>query len=784
MVKDLLSLKPIYGVHISDIITQKNTISNEQGLAKLPLSSKSKLQLSAIGYKTVVISYTKLKKEQFTILLIPQNYKLDEIDVVVDVLREDTKEQAVSFDILKSKNINFGFSATSADILEKTGKISVQKTQAGGGSPIIRGFEANKILLVVDGVRMNNAIYRSGHLQNSITIDRNALENVELIYGAGSVIYGSDALGGVIHYHTIKPQFSATDSLKISNFVKLGASSALNSTYGSYRLNFSTQKWANVLQFTANSYGDIKGGSKQNNYKSYDNPKINWTEIPYYAENFGEGKDSMLLNPNPLIQKRVGYKQYDLLYKSAYKLNTKSIINANVQYSTSTNIQRIDKLNDYKDDVLKYADFYYGPQKRLLTSVNLAQSDILGLELSQINVAWQNIEESRISRKFNNINQLNQIEELNIFSINQDAKKYFNSKNTLYFGSEMLLNLVSSNAYYKELISNLENPAQTRYPDGGSKTFSAAAYADMIHIFNLNWQLNTGIRFSYNYLNSQFKDTTFAHFPFSEIKMLHFMPSTSLNLKYKNHNWQFLAIQSSGYRTPNVDDYGKIRAKNGEITMPNKNLKPEFTWHSELAINYFSDNVNIDLQLFNDFMWQAIVRANGTLNGSDSILYDGDYNHIIINTNADKARIYGIAGGINKTFPINSQQNIQISTSGQWIKGLNLTKNEALGHIPPFLMRGSVDYGLKNWNWGTEFQYNAQKTLSDMSPYGEDNEEESTTIGYPSWWILNTYTQFTIKKELKIALRIENIFNYRYKTFASGLAAPGRNFLIDIIYNK
>ena len=83
----------------------------------------------------------------------------------------------------------------------------VQQSQQGGGSPILRGFEANRILLVVDGVRLNNAIYRSGHLQNALTVDPFAVRSVEVRHGAGSVQYGSDALGGVIHYHTRSPRW-------------------------------------------------------------------------------------------------------------------------------------------------------------------------------------------------------------------------------------------------------------------------------------------------------------------------------------------------------------------------------------------------------------------------------------------------------------------------------------------------------------------------------------------------------------------------------------------------
>ena len=100
-------------------------------------------------------------------------------------------------------------------MLAQTGEVFVQKSQMGGGSPVIRGFEANKVLIVVDGVRLNNAIYRSGHLQNVITLEPSELESAEIVFGPGSVIYGSDALGGVMDFHTREPRFAIDEGLRL-----------------------------------------------------------------------------------------------------------------------------------------------------------------------------------------------------------------------------------------------------------------------------------------------------------------------------------------------------------------------------------------------------------------------------------------------------------------------------------------------------------------------------------------------------------------------------------------
>ena len=120
--------------------------------------------------------------------------------------RKDIPQKIVS---INAQSIAFGNSQTSADLLQQSGQVFVQKSQLGGGSPMIRGFATNRVLLSVDGVRMNNAIFRGGNVQNVLSIDPFSIKNTEIIFGPGSVIYGSDAIGGVMNFYTKAPRFSS-----------------------------------------------------------------------------------------------------------------------------------------------------------------------------------------------------------------------------------------------------------------------------------------------------------------------------------------------------------------------------------------------------------------------------------------------------------------------------------------------------------------------------------------------------------------------------------------------
>jgi hemoglobin/transferrin/lactoferrin receptor protein len=128
-------------------------------------------------------------------------------DVVVYANKFPTLSKNIiqTIGVITDKNL-IQYQSTTADILTASGQVFVQKSQQGGGSPVIRGFEASRILILVDGVRMNSAIFRSGHLQNIITVDNMSLDRVEVNYGPSSTMYGSDALGGVINLFTKAPQ--------------------------------------------------------------------------------------------------------------------------------------------------------------------------------------------------------------------------------------------------------------------------------------------------------------------------------------------------------------------------------------------------------------------------------------------------------------------------------------------------------------------------------------------------------------------------------------------------
>jgi hemoglobin/transferrin/lactoferrin receptor protein len=147
--------------------------------------------------------------------------ELDEVVVSFNKWEQSRNEIPNRIEKINRTDVRLRNPQTTADLLGQMGGVFIQKSQLSGGSPMIRGFATNRVLIVNDGVRMNNAIYRSGNLQNIISIDPFTIENGEVVFGPGSLIYGSDAIGGVMDFRSVTPKFSTNGKLNVGGTTAL-----------------------------------------------------------------------------------------------------------------------------------------------------------------------------------------------------------------------------------------------------------------------------------------------------------------------------------------------------------------------------------------------------------------------------------------------------------------------------------------------------------------------------------------------------------------------------------
>ena len=705
------SSEPIANVAIFNKSRERAAITDSNGYTgPLTFTEQDTLIFQHPSFNTVIYPYAEIR-DQAVVRLSKRNILFDEFIISATKSRESKQILPYKVSVIQEKNLVNNPSQTAADILMETGNIAIQKTQAGGGSPILRGFEANKILLVVDGVRMNNAIYRSGHLQNSITIDHAILKRTEVIFGPSSLIYGSDALGGVIHYYTKDPELATSGKRNFGGGAYMQYSTANSGKVGHINFNAAGKKFGSLTSVTYKDFGNIRIGSNRNLFYG------DWGKTLHYIQPGDDGRDSMYVNEDEYLQRNTAYKQIDLLQKFKYAQTEFIDWIINLQYSSSSNIDRLDKLNDYDGNgILKYAAYYYGPQNRLLASVkNVNRNDNSFFTNATSIFAYQRIDEDRISRKFRSNDRLNQLETVNVLSLNIDFLKVWDVNKKLNYGYDLIYNHVGSGAFYEHTETGEMRPAQTRYPSGGSNTFSSSLYASYKKIFTDKLVLNGGVRYNFSHLNSVFNNPALA---FDTTRFSNGAVTGSLSLVYHpGPAWQLNGILSSGYRNPNVDDYGKIRAKDDYIIVPNPDIKPEYTYNAETGISRVIEGfLRMDIVGYYTLLTNAIVRTDYALNGQDSMLYDGDMYRISANYNANLAHIYGASVNMISDF----YNNIVLKASLNYTRGRNLTDDVPLGHIPPVFGRVSITYDYKKFRFDSFVYYNGWKFTDSFSPYGEE----------------------------------------------------------------
>jgi hemoglobin/transferrin/lactoferrin receptor protein len=522
-----------------------------------------------------------------------------------------------------------------------------------------------------------------------------------------------------------------------------------------------------LTSITYKALGDISMGARRNSAYG------DWGKVLHYVDQVN-GVDSTLSNENPLSQKNTGYQQLDILQKIRFAPSRYVDWILNLQFSTSSDIDRLDMLNDYSGDNLKYASYYYGPQNRALISLkNVLKKDNRFFTNMTTTVAYQRIDEDRYSRRFRDDELLTQQEDVTVVGLNVDLLKIWGANHKLNYGADFSFNQVGSVAWYENIQNGERIPTQTRYPEGGSQTWGASAYASHKWILADKLVLNGGARYNWGSLTSRFDNPLL---PYDRIEIMHGALTGSAGLVYTpTERWQINGIVSTGFRNPNVDDYGKVRAKDGEVTVPNESLSPEYSYNAELRLSrYLEGYLKIELAGYYTYLKDAIVRTGFQINGEDSLYYDGEYYDIITNYNAGQAYIYGGSLG----FISNLSQHIILKGTLNYTRGHNISDDVPLGHIPPLFGRSSLTYRKNHFFVEAYAVYNGWKEIEDFSPYGEDNEGEAMQDGFPSWWTANLKGGFRVGERFDFLLAIENLLDQFYKPYASGISAPGRNFIL------
>ncbi|MFC0264689.1 TonB-dependent receptor [Fontibacter flavus] len=781
-IKDIETQKPLEFVNVyspNPYLAKTSDINGKVDIS--PFKGLAKIEIRLYGYKTLIQSYQQLESENFTVSLSPTTLFLQQAVVSATKWSQSRQEIPSRISTIRPEERELLNPQTAADLLGISGDVFIQKSQQGGGSPMIRGFSTNRLLYTIDGVRMNTAIFRSGNLHNVISLDPFAIEGTEVFFGPGAIVYGSDAIGAVMSFRTLKPEFITKGENNLKGSATLRSNTSNNERTGHVHVKYGGKKWAGISSFSKNSFGDLKMGKN--------GPTEYLRRSFVVSEN---GLDVLRENPNPRIQNPTGYEQFNVMQKLRYAVHDKWEVQYAFHYSETTPFSRYDRLIRFRPNgTPRSAEWMYGPQTWMMNHLSVNHtSNSKFFDQTSVHLAYQKFEESRIDRNFNDITRRIRVEQVDAYSANLDFMKSFpKSQAKLFYGMEGVLNKVLSSGQDENIVTNTSTTGASRYPD--AKWSSYAIYTTYQQKLNPKSLIQGGLRYNRFGLEADFsKNREFYPLPFEQSENQEGAINASAGWVFTpDDSWILHINTSTGFRAPNVDDIGKIfDSEPGTVMVPNPNLKAEYAYNLEVnAGKVINEKIMMDLTAYYTKLDNALVRRESTLNGMDSILYDGEMSKVLSLQNAAFVRILGIQAAMEIKF----NQNLSFSTKINFQKGTEEMEDGAQSpsrHAPPTFGVSRLEYQKEKLKVQLYAEYSGGFTFEQL-PLEERGKPELYAIDAngnpysPSWATVNMKAIYKANKFLSISSGLENINNARYRSYSSGIAAPGRNFIISLIGN-
>ncbi len=776
IVVNKITNSPIPSVAIYNKKKSKSTITDFDGKADISIFSKDEILIfKHVSHITRRVKNSEIEAKVF---LESSENELSEIVISVSKWKQNANDISQKIVSLSSEDIILSSPQTSADLLQSSGQVYIQKSQLGGGSPIIRGFSTNRLLLTVDGVRMNTAIFRGGNVQNVISIDPLSIDRTEVILGPGSIVYGSDAIGGVMNFYTKKPTLKKGKEIHYSGNALLRYASANQEKTGHVDFNIGLDKWAFLTSISYSDFDDLTMGS-------HGPDEYLRTE---YVDRIN-GEDIVIQNDDPKKQVYTGYDQINLMQKIKFSPNEEWDFDASFIYTTTSDYSRYDRLTQRRNGDLRFAEWYYGPQRWLMGNIQALQKRNTKLyDEVKLTAAYQHFEESRNNRRIGRDILSKTKEKVDAYSFNADFEKKLIDKTALYYGFEYIINEITSEGSELDIVSNQSVEAASRYPDG-STWQSIAAYVSLQHKFTEKLTLQTGARYNHVILYSQF-DNRFFNFPFDEANIdtgaltgnvgLSWLPNDILHWKLNF---------ATAFRAPNVDDVGKIfDSEPGSVVVPNPDLKHEYAYNGELGLRVNAGKaITLDFATYYTLLNNALVRRDFNLNGESQIEFQGELSNIQAIQNAAQSRIYGFefGGTLKFTDQLKFTTNYTITGGEEELDNGDVAPAR---HVAPQFGNSHFIFTTDTWKFDAYAMYNGEFSFEDLSPTEivKDNFyaiDENGNPYSPSWYTLNFRSQYQINKKLLATATLENITDQRYRTYSSGIAAAGRNFIVSLKYS-
>jgi outer membrane receptor protein involved in Fe transport len=640
-------------------------------------------------------------------------------------------------------------SRTAPEALAEEAGVYVQETNYGGGAPIVRGQFGNRVLVLVDGVRLNNSTYRSGPNQYLNTIDPSQIDRIEVLRGPGSALYGSDAIGGAIN--VITECGSAHGAGNAYGGAQLRAGSADRSLGITGRVGYSGRTLGLFASGAGRHYGNLTGG-------------------------------------DGLAQPFTGYDQFAASACAEWIPRDGDVLTVSLQSTRQYDVPRTDRStpNDFRMFTL---------QGRELAYARYRTSGLLGME--QIGVTWSYGMQAETTDRYRVAKDRVDHEHARVgtLGLQLDGFRNWYGVGRFVAGVEAYLDMISTSTEQGVLSSGRREakPELRRYPEGtGYSSIGAFVHQELAATERLRFDVEG--RAGLVFVSLVRDDRLVQLFPDAGLSPLAAHRETVVtygggaHARYAVRSW--LAASGGlmlGFRAPNVDDFARLGSEGPAYVIPTRNIKPERALSGELSLKAARVGLEAAATYAYTYIDDALARRPTTLAGVAEL--DGQPLGQV--ANAESARYHTI----ELMWRVPLWQRLIVFGNAAWTqaeqKVLVTTdpsvpaayRTEPGTKIPPPWGRLGIGWHAPQGRWFMEAlsRFALEQTRlssTDLTDTRICPDAAGQCRGTPGWVVFAARAGLRVGGHFRLVLNAEDLTDKRYRYHASGLYAPGRSVVL------
>jgi len=658
---------------------------------------------------------------------VPGDAAIDEIQVTASRRAMQASEVSAGVTLIRADEVLTANVAT--DLLSNRPGAYLQETTPGQGAAIVRGLKGSELLHLVDGTRLNNAIFRNAPTQYAALIDPRGIERVEVVRGASASLYGSSAMGGVVNFLMRRPRFDGPDSRTRGDL-----SATLNS--------------ADLLTGVS---GELAHGNERFAWLA----RLSWLETGNRRSGSGERIKSS------------AYESKAARLAATFEPDERRTWYFDLQALEQPSTNRVDELvPGFGEAEPGSSEFAFEPNARYFAHLEHRIDDaLLGADWD-LDLSWQRIVDDRRSRGYQSIQRRLEKNRSDLFVVDVDASRAFGASEWLV-GVEWMHDRVHSSRQAIDITTGASTAATARFPDG-STVEQFALYTRVQVTPGDRHRLFAGLRYNAAGISIPASPVlAAAELDFDDVSGdfgWTFHVADGINL---------VANLGRGFRAPNIFDLGTLGERPGNrFNVPNPNLDAEHVTQFDVGVKAFGDGYSFEAFVFSlDYEDRIESVSTGAVTPAGR--------NVTQSRNLASADLHGAELAIF----VEPSATIRIDALLNYVRGTSRVADDPetpADRVPPLNGRVGVTW-LPTANVSTEFFALFAAGQDRLSPR-DVNDPRIDPGGTPGWATLHAGIVYQRGDSWTIRAGIDNIFDVRYRVHGSGVDARGRNAVVSAEY--